>query len=113
MARSDVVEMADGAHLLQVTEYVPEQAEPLAWVYTTVAYDEALDKSQRMTRHTADSLAQVIRTPEQAHQVARQLGLDIRQYRHRPGGARPSWTRGWQPDGVPLLCPAVSRLSYS
>jgi hypothetical protein len=82
---SDVVEMADGAHLLQVTEYIPGQAEPLAWLYTTVAYDEALDKSQRMSRHVADSLAQVIRTPVQARALARQLGLEIRQYRHRPG----------------------------
>lgn len=82
---SNVVEMADGCHVLQVTEYVPGQAEPLAWVYTTVAYDAALEKSQRMARHVADSLAQVIRSPEQARVVARQLGLQVRQYRHKPG----------------------------
>jgi len=82
---SDLVRDLDGYHILQVTEHLPEQAEPLSWVYTTVGFDEAIDKSQRIARQTADSLAQVIRTPAQAEQVAKQLGLTIKHYRHTPG----------------------------
>jgi hypothetical protein len=89
---SDLVRDIDGYHILQVTEHLPEQAEPLSWVYTTVGFDEAIEKSQRIARQTADSLAQVIRTPAQAERVAKQLGLQIKHYRHTPGD------RGYPPE---------------
>lgn len=82
---SGVVRATDGYHLLQVTEHVPEQAEPLAWVYTAVGADCALEKSERIARHMADSLFQTIRTPEQARAVAARLHLQLEQFHQTPG----------------------------
>jgi parvulin-like peptidyl-prolyl isomerase len=82
---SGVVRSTDGYHILQVTEHVAERAEPLAWVYTSVGADAALKKAQNMARHQADSLAQVLRDPDQARAAAARLKLEVLQYRHRPG----------------------------
>ncbi len=82
---SDPVRTPDGYHILQVTDHVAEQAEPLAWVYTTVGTDAAVDKAGRLSRRMADSLYQTIRSPAQARAVAARLGLEIEEFHHVPG----------------------------
>jgi hypothetical protein len=93
---SDLVRSSDGYHILQLTEHVPEMAEPLAYVYTTVGTDAAVQKAQAMARHMADSLSQVIRTPEQGRAVAAKLGFDIEPLQHRPGD------RGYGANLIPM-----------
>lgn len=82
---SDPVLSTDGYHLLKLEEHVAEVTEPLAWVYTAVGADAALKKTQVLARQIADSLAQVIRSPAQGQAVANKLGLQVDQFRHRPG----------------------------
>lgn len=86
----------DGYHLLRLEEHVAEVVEPLAWVYTAVGADAAIKKSQQLARQYADSLAQVIRSPAQGRAVADHLGLQVEQYRHRPGD------RGYPENLIPM-----------
>ncbi len=94
---SDVVRATDGYHILQLTEHIREQAEPLEWVYTAVGADAALKKAQAMARQQADSLSQVIRRPSQGRVIADKLHLQIEQFRHRPGD------RSYPPDQVRMV----------
>lgn len=93
---SDPVLATDGYHLLKLEEHVAEVTEPLAWVYTAVGADAAIKKSQTLARQFADSLAQVIRNPAQGRAVADKLGLQVEQYRHRPGD------RGYPENLIPM-----------
>src|SRR5262249_12616798 len=94
---SGVFRATDGYHIAQLVEHVPEQAEPLAWVYTAVGADAALKKAQALAREQADSLAQVIRGPRQGQDVANRLKLEIEQFRHRPGD------RGYPPEQIRMV----------
>jgi hypothetical protein len=64
----------DGYHILQVTEHLPEQAEPSPWVYTAVGFDEALEKGA-------------------AHRAARPRTASRRSFARprRRSGSRSSW----------------------
>jgi peptidyl-prolyl cis-trans isomerase D len=94
---SDVFRAPDGYHIVQLIEHIPERAEPLAWVYTAVGTDAAIKKAQVIARGQADSLAQVIRDPAQAREVADRLHLEIGQYRHVPGD------RGYPPEQIRMV----------
>jgi len=82
---SGVVKTSEGYHILREMDRLPLQAEPLKLIYANVGWDAAVEKGERMARGTADSLLQVLRTPQQARAAAKKLGLEIETAQHMVG----------------------------
>jgi parvulin-like peptidyl-prolyl isomerase len=94
---SDVFKSEAGYHILRVEDYQPLAADPLPLVYANVGADAAAEKGERIARRTADSLFQVLRTPEQAKSASERLGIRIEPAVHIIG------SRAYPPEDLPRM----------
>jgi parvulin-like peptidyl-prolyl isomerase len=79
---SDLVRTQEGYHVIKVLDHLPLSAEPLPRIYANVGSDAANEKALRLSRHRADSLYALIKTPDQARALGKRLGLEVTSYQH-------------------------------
>ena len=82
---SEPVQSTEGYHILQCVEHLPVYAQPFAWVYPNVGYDAARAKAERTVLARGDSVFRHIRTPADAREAARRLGISVEDNVHQMG----------------------------
>jgi parvulin-like peptidyl-prolyl isomerase len=90
-----------GYHVVKCTEHLPQFVQPLMQTYANIGADAAREKVEALCQFRADSIYRASKTPAQALEAARRLGLDVIRNEHAVGS---------DPQVSEELAPYIARL---